>query len=129
MRKEMIEEFSVQAKNLGFSYIDVYTPDKKTDEVVAITFSKDKKYVKAIQNIETSNNKKTLKQWIKFLIVGVIGVIINGFVFAYFTQFSWGQIVPIPYLILAEINIAWGFGILVSTGSNFILDKFWVFQK
>ena len=39
-----------------FSYIDVYVPDRITDEVVAITFSNDEKYIKLVSKLEENKN-------------------------------------------------------------------------
>lgn len=49
---KVLEYLIIQAKVLGFDYVDLYVPDKKSDEVVAFTFSKSKEYSEAIQNIE-----------------------------------------------------------------------------
>ena len=51
-QEKIFEELGIQAKALGFDFIDIYVPNKKTDEVVAITFSKSEEYVKKIRNIE-----------------------------------------------------------------------------
>jgi len=73
--------------------------------------------------------KQTIRQWIKFAIVGFVGVIVNGIVFAIFSQFNWGQTVLFDIPVLDTINLAWGIGILVAMVNNFILNKVWVFKK
>lgn len=73
------------------------------------------------------NGNATLVQWLKFVFVGGLGVAVNAVVFAVFSQFSWGQIVPFDFL--SEITVAWMLGILISMISNFLLDRYWVFKK
>jgi putative flippase GtrA len=72
---------------------------------------------------------QTTKQGIKFAIVGAIGLIINGAVFALLNPHPIGQIIPLPFPFLEQINLAWWLGILTSTINNFVLDKFWVFSN
>ena len=43
--EETFHELVVQAKALGFDNVDVYIPDKESDEVVAFTFSKSEGYI------------------------------------------------------------------------------------
>lgn len=52
------EELIVQAKALGFDYVDLYIPDKKSEELIAFTFSKSKKYIDKIQEIEVEEAEK-----------------------------------------------------------------------
>jgi len=46
--EETFHELIVQAKALGFDNVDVYIPDKESDEVVAFTFSKSEEYIDKI---------------------------------------------------------------------------------
>lgn len=46
------ETLAIEAKALGFNHVDLYIPDKKTEETVAFTFSKSEKYSKIIQDVE-----------------------------------------------------------------------------
>lgn len=46
------EELVIQAKALGFDYVDIFVPNKESDEMVAFTFSKSEEYIKKVQNIE-----------------------------------------------------------------------------
>ena len=57
-QEKLFEELAIQAKALGFNHVDIYIPDKETDEVVAFTFSKSEDYIKAIQEIELEAQKK-----------------------------------------------------------------------
>lgn len=52
-----IRELIIQAKALGFDYVDIYVPDKESGEVVAFTFSKSEKYSEEIQKIEVSKDE------------------------------------------------------------------------
>ena len=52
MSNEQFEELAIQAKALGFNHVDIYVPNKESDEVVAFTFSKSEEYIKKIQKIE-----------------------------------------------------------------------------
>jgi len=54
-QKDMINNFddlAIQAKTLGFNYVDLYIPDKQSDELIAFTFSKSEEYSKIIQDVE-----------------------------------------------------------------------------
>ncbi len=62
------------------------------------------------------------------MIVGALGVGVNGFTYSFFTLFSWGNIKPVPFSIFNALTLAWFLGILVAFIFNFILDKKWVFK-
>jgi len=74
--------------------------------------------------------KETLKQWLKFALVGTIGVGVNALFFTIFSLFEIFQITPLMYFGFGkELTIAWGLGILFAMTSNFLLSKYWVFRK
>ncbi len=50
--EERFKELVIQAKALGFNHVDVYVPDKVSDEVVAFTFSTSEKYIEKVSEIE-----------------------------------------------------------------------------
>ncbi len=45
-----LKELVIQAKALGFNYVDIYAPDK--DHVTSFTFSKSKEYIEKVSEIE-----------------------------------------------------------------------------
>jgi len=71
---------------------------------------------------------KTLKQWLKFALVGTFGVGVNAIFFTIFSFFEVFQIAPLSFLGFNELTIAWGLGILFAMTSNFLLSKLWVFK-
>lgn len=72
--------------------------------------------------------KKTTKQLIGFMMVGALGIVVNGFFYSFFSQFEIGRIVVLDFWFFSEINVAWGLGVLIAFISNFVLDKWLVFQ-
>jgi len=81
----------------------------------------------------------TVKQAAKFILIGILGTLINGLVYSLLSQFEifngipWKQLfssLPILYhtfSFLNSITWAWGIGILVACIFNFILNKIFVF--
>lgn len=69
------ETLAIQAKTLGFNHVDIYVPDKKTEETVAFTFSKSEEYIKIIQNVEVGKvvvereKLQHFKNWLESLVV------------------------------------------------------------
>lgn len=75
-----------------------------------------------------SSLKKTISQMIGFMVVGTFGVVINGLVFWFLSQFEILKGVLFPYWMFQECTIAWRIGILVAFVFNFVFNKWLVFK-
>jgi len=76
-----------------------------------------------------------ISQMLGFMIVGVIGVIVNGLVYQTLMKTRIGRlrvfsIIQVEKLqsFFGDITLAWCIGILVAFISNFLLNKYLVFQ-
>ncbi len=78
--------------------------------------------------MKSQQSGQTIRQLAGFMIVGALGVVVNGVVYSFFALFSWGNYRPIPFAMFNELKIAWFLGILVAFVFNFVLDKIWVFK-
>jgi putative flippase GtrA len=64
--------------------------------------------------------KLNRKRWIKFCIVGAIGMIPNYILFTIFKETE--------ITIFFQINIGWIFGIFAGMTSNYILNEVWTWK-
>jgi putative flippase GtrA len=63
-----------------------------------------------------------------FMLIGTLGVAVNGIVYQTLMNTKVGQHKVLPMKKLKDITVAWCFGIFVAFIFNFLLDKYLVFQ-